>query len=440
MVSKGSAKRARAMLARAGTLAGRVRRLRVNAVDPNPSKASPFWLIAMLAAVTAAGPFAMQIFLPALPAIARSFDVPAATAQLTLSVSMIAIAVATLIYGPLSDRYGRQPVLRAGIVIFIAGSVACYLAPTVELLILARVVQAAGGAAGLVLARAIARDLYGPEQSARVIAQLTLIMVLAPMLAPGIGGLISDLFGWRPIFLVVSAAGLIVLTGTTRFLAESHHRRTRADSPLDLVRGFGSLLRSPRFCLLAAYPAFSAMVFFTFISGAPYLMVDVLERPATEYGLYFILIAAGFMLGNFVTVRFGYSVGLLPMMIIGMWIATAGVLTCAAFVALDMLSPLTLFLPITVAQIGQGLGMPNAQAAAINVIPYRAGTASALVGFLQMTFAAIASQAVGVLLQDTAWPLILLMLLGVTGALTVALVARSIGEPPPVFQTGHGRH
>jgi MFS transporter, DHA1 family, multidrug resistance protein len=383
----------------------------------------------VLAAVTAAGPFAMQIFLPALPVIARAFDVPAATAQLTLSLSMIAIALAQLVYGPLSDRYGRRPVLRGGLVIFIVGSIGCALAPTVEFLIAARVVQAAGGAAGLVLARAIARDLYGAERAARVIAQLTLVMVLAPMIAPGIGGVISDLAGWRPIFVVVAAAGVMVMVAAIRLIAETHGGRGSVDPPLDMLRGFGMLLRSRRFCLLAAYPAFSSMVFFAFISGAPYLMVDVLQRPATEYGLYFILIAGGFMLGNFITVRIGERVGLLPMMVIGMTIAVAGVASCAALVYFGQLSPLTLFLPIMVAQVGQGLGMPNAQAAAINVMPHRAGTASAMVGFAQMTFAAAASQTVAVLLRETAWPLIILMMIGVLGALACALGALALGEP-----------
>jgi MFS transporter, DHA1 family, multidrug resistance protein len=395
-------------------------------VEASAQNTASAGLIVILASVTAAGPFAMQIFLPALPAIARSFDVPAATAQLTLSLSMVAIALATLVYGPLSDRYGRRPVLQAGLLVFIAGSVGCFLAPTIELLIAARIVQAAGGAAGLVLARAIARDLYGPERAARVIAQLTLIMVLAPMLAPGVGGLISDLAGWRPVFLVVSIAGAVVLAAVVRRLGESHHARGVGDSPWDMLSGFGLLLRSPRFCLLAAYPAFSSMVFFSFIAGAPYLMVDVLLRPATEYGLYFILIAGGFMLGNFITVRVGHRFGLLPMMIAGMSIAAVGVVVCAAFVAFGRLSPMTLFLPIMVAQIGQGMGMPNAQAAAINVVPHRAGTASALVGFTQMMFAAVASQTVAVLLRDSAWPLILLMLLGVVGALGSAMSVRAL--------------
>jgi MFS transporter, DHA1 family, multidrug resistance protein len=388
----------------------------------------PILLIGTLAAVTAAGPFAMQIFLPALPAIAHAFEVPTARAQLTLSLSMVAIALATLIYGPLSDRYGRRPVLLSGLAIFVAGSVGCVLAPSVDLLIAARVVQAAGGAAGLVLARAIARDLYGTERSARVIAQLTLIMVLAPMVAPGIGGVISDLAGWRPIFVVVALAGLVVFVCAHRVIAESHVDRRYAEPPLDVAVGFGALLRSPRFCLLAAYPAFSSMVFFSFISGAPYVMVDLLGRPATEYGVLFVLVAAGFMLGNFIAVRVGERFGLLRMMIVGMWIAALGVSTCAVFVAMDMLNPLTLFLPIMFAQMGQGMGMPSAQAAAINVVPYRAGTASALVGFVQMMLAAAASQAVGMLLRDTAWPLVVLMLIGVGGALTAALLAQAFGR------------
>ncbi len=395
------------------------------------SQPAPVWLISLLAAVTAAGPFAMQAFLPALPAIAHSFAVTPGLAQLTLSLSYLAIALATLVYGPLSDRFGRRPVLFAGIWIFILGSLGSVLAPNLELLIVFRVVQAAGGAAGLVLARAIARDLYGPVQAARLIAQLTMVMVVAPMLGPVVGGVIIDLLHWRAIFAVTALVGLVILLSASRYLGESHQERGAMESPLALVQGFAELLRSPRFVLLGLYPALAGMIFFAFIAGAPYVMVNLLQRPATEYGLYFMLIAGGFMFGNFITVHLAERVGLLPMMILGMLLAVAGVLLCGLFLALDRLSPLTLFLPIVLAQIGQGLGMPNAQAAAINEMPSRAGTASALSGFVQMLVAALVSQAAGMLVVGSAWPLVGLMLLGALSALSAALLVVALDARKP---------
>lgn len=391
----------------------------------NPDRPPPAWLIIVLASVTATGPFAMQSFLPALPAIVRTFEVTPGVAQLTLSLSLIAIALATLVFGPLSDRFGRRPVLFAGLITFLVGSIACSVAHTIELLILGRLVQGAGGAAGMVLARAIARDLYGPVGATNVIARLTMVMVVAPMVAPSIGGLVSDLFGWRAIFTMVFAAGGVILLGTLALLAESHTDRGEIETAGEVMRGFG-MLSSPLFLCLALYPAFSSVIFFSFISGAPYLMVNTMGRPATEYGLFFILVAAGFMCGNYVAVRFSHRYGHLRLMVAGMLFAFAGVATLAVLAATTVLTPWTLCLPVVVTQVGQGMGMPNAQAAAISVYPHRAGTASALTGFLQMTFAAFASQLVGNLQNDTPWPLLLAMSVGVGCALTAAVVAWNI--------------
>jgi DHA1 family bicyclomycin/chloramphenicol resistance-like MFS transporter len=386
----------------------------------------PLWLIAILAAVTATGPFAMQIFLPALPAIQTSFAVSPATAQLTLSVSMVAIAVGTLIYGPLSDRYGRRPILLLGLAVFVAGSLGCALAPDIHVLIAARVLQATGGAAGMVIARAVARDHYGPNRAAGVIARLTMVMVVAPMVAPAIGGVIVDVANWRAIFVLVCIAGTVVAGAVVILFQESHRPEDRMASAAGMLRGFAQLLASPRFVVLALYPAFSSTIFFSFISGAPYVMVGLLHRPATEYGLYFMLVAGGFMLGNFASVRLSERYAPLTLMTGGMLIALMGVLLTIAFAAAGRLEPLTLFLPMMLAQFGQGVGLPNAQAEVINVFPLRAGTASALTSFSQMMFAAIASQMLGVLQNGTPWPLLTLMLLGVTGALTAATVARSM--------------
>ncbi|HET6472862.1 MAG TPA: multidrug effflux MFS transporter [Pseudomonadales bacterium] len=392
----------------------------------DPAAVPPHWLIAILAAVTATGPFAMQCFLPALPAIQRGFAVSSATAQLTLSASMVAIAVGTLAYGPLSDRYGRRPVLLVGLIVFVVGGFACAFAPNVETLIVARIVQAGGGAAGMVIARAVARDLYGPQRAAGVIARLTTVMVVAPMVAPAIGGFIADAFGWRAIFALVCTAGAVVVGAVVVMFAESHRPEHRIDSPATMLRGFAQLLGSSRFVVLALYPAFSSTIFFSFISGAPYVMVDLLHRPATEYGLYFVLVAGGFMIGNFTAIRLSERFESLTLMTAGMMVALAGVLTTVAFALSGRLDPATLFLPMMLAQFGQGIGLPNAQAEVINVFPLRAGTASALTSFSQMMFAAVASQMLGVLQNGTPWPLLLSMLFGVTGALTAVGLARSM--------------
>jgi DHA1 family bicyclomycin/chloramphenicol resistance-like MFS transporter len=394
-------------------------------IDPVARAAIPWRLIVLLALVAATGPFAMQIFLPALPAIARGFAVDPALAQLTLSASMVAIALATLVYGPLSDRFGRRPTLLAGLALFLAGSVGCVFAEGIGSLVVARVVQAAGGAAGMVVARAMARDLHDATGAALVLSRLTMVMVVAPMIAPFVGGLCYDLFGWRAIFVLVSAlAFVILLLGYVR-LPESHDPVRSASGSM---RGFLELLGSGRFVVLLLYPAFSSMIFFSFISGAPYVMVEVLARPATEYGAYFVLVAGGYIVGNFLATRLVGRFDPVDLMVAGMVVALAGLLVLVAVQAFGWLAPATLFLPVMVSQVGQGLGLPNAQAAALDVFPARAGTASALTGFTQMMAAGAASQLVGVLSDGSAWPLIILLTIAAIGALTVSMVARSMNR------------
>jgi DHA1 family bicyclomycin/chloramphenicol resistance-like MFS transporter len=390
-----------------------------------PQPHDPSWrFVALLALVSATGPFAMQIFLPALPAIARDFAVDAAVAQLTLSAAMVAIALATLAYGPASDRFGRRPVLLAGLALFVAGSVGCVFAPDIEWLVAARIVQAAGGAAGVVLARAMARDLHDATEAAVVISRLTMVMVLAPMVAPLVGGIVHDAFGWRAVFGLVALLSVGVFAFAALRVEESvEHVRATSEGWL---RGFAELLASPRFVVLMLYPAFSSMMFFGFISGAPYVMAEVLGRPATEYGLWFIPVAGGYIAGSYVATRLARRFRSRTLMVAGMVIAAIGMLALVAVQSLDALTPATLFLPVALSQVGQGIGLPNAQAAALDEFPRRAGTASALTGFAQMLAAGAASQLVGTLAGHSAWPLIILLTIAAFAALTVSLVARTM--------------
>jgi len=380
----------------------------------------------LLAFVAATGPLSMQIFVPALPAIARDFAVEPAIAQLTLSASMVAVGISTLCYGPLSDRFGRRPILLLGLWVFLLGSFACAVAGRIDALIVARIVQAAGGAAGMVLARAMARDLHDASGAAVAISRLTMVMVVAPTIAPFIGGVCHDLAGWRAIFWLVTALGVVALALCHREVRES--APASPSSPRHLLRGFGELLGDSHFVVLMLYPAFSSMIFFSFISGAPYVMVELLGRPVTEYGLYFMLVAGGYIVGSYASSRLIGRISGLDLMTIGMAIAVVGILTLVAIQSLGVLSPLGLCLPLMVSQIGQGLGLPNAQAAAINVFPARAGTASALTGFVQMMSAAVASQLVGMLQNGSAWPLIILLTIAAIAALTVSVAARTMAR------------
>lgn len=367
-------------------------------------------LIILLAAVSALGPASMQILLPALPVIKSTYTVSTEVAQLTLSLSMLAIAIGTLFYGPMSDKYGRRPIMLLGLSITIVGSIACWLANSIEWLIVGRFIQAFGGAVGLVLARAIVRDVYGAEEAARVIATLVMVMVVMPMLSPALGGELLARFGFHSVFVVTAFLCVLILILLSYQLPETLEEPVPFDGVRSMILTYLSLFKSRIFCGYAFCVTFVSVVFFSFISAAPEIMVSVLKRPATEYGYYFIIIPAGFMAGNYVARYFNKSLGLDRLITIGAGIGVIGICLALILQALGFSQPLALFVPIALATFGNGITLPNAQAAAINEFPKLAGSASGLTGFLQMSFSAVAAQLVAVIFNGTVYPLLLLML------------------------------
>lgn len=369
----------------------------------------------------------MQILLPALPVIKDSFTVSTDVAQLTLSLSMMAIAFGTLVYGPMSDKYGRKPVMLAGLIVTLAGSLFCYFANSIETLILGRFVQAFGGAVGLVLARAIVRDVYGAEQAARVIATLVMVMVVIPMLSPALGGELMTRFGWHSVFVVIAvlSVALILLLGFK--LPETLENPVPFQGVTAMLGTFVTLFRSRAFCGYAFCVTFVSVVFFSFISAAPEIMVSVLGRPPTEYGYYFIMVPAGFMLGNYIARHFGKSTGMNRMIGLGASIALFGIALAVLLQLLGWHTPIALFAPISLAVFGNGITLPNAQAAAINEFPEFAGSASGLTGFLQMAFSGVAAQLVAVIFNGTVYPLLGLML----AASILSMLSFRLGVPLP---------
>lgn len=381
-------------------------------------------LFAMLAAVSAVGPLANHIFLPSLPAIQNEFMVSSSVVQMVLSLSIVAMAVANLIYGPLSDRHGRKPVLFVGMIVFVIGSVVCMMAPSISILILGRIIQAAGGAAGLVVARAVVTDLYPAERVAAVIGHLTIAMVMGTMVSPAIGGFLNDLYSWRAPFVLLTVVGAVIAFMVLARLPESNQTRAKAMNIGHMILVFGRLLRTRRFNLYSFHGAFAMSIFFAFIAGAPYVMVNVMGRPAAEYGLYFMLISTGFVIGNFLTTRVSGRWGADRMILMGSVLALASTLTIGAFLVAGYWIPLALFGPGMVAGFANGLTLPNSQSGALRIDPSAAGTASGLTGFLQLMLIAAVSQAVGMLQNDTPYPMVGLMIGCSIIALWLALMLR----------------
>jgi len=367
-------------------------------------------LILLLAATAALGPAATQILLPAVPAIRQDFAVSGDIAQLTLSLSMAAIAVGTLTWGPLSDKYGRKPIILLGLSITLLGSLLCYFADTISALIAGRFVQAFGAAVGLVLARAIVRDVYGAAQSARIIATVVMVMVVVPMVSPALGGELLIRFGWEATGAAIAAFSLAMLLLIGSSLPETLKEPVPFEGVAEMLRTFGNLLSSRVFSGYAFCVTFVSVVFFSFIAAGPEIVVSVMERPANEYGYYFILLPSGFMAGSYIARHYGLRLHIDRLMLIGMLIAIAGLCLAFALQLAGLRHPLALFGPVALTVLGNGITLPGAQAAAINEFPKLAGSASGLTGFLQMAFSAVAAQLVAAVYNDTAYPLLIVML------------------------------
>ena len=383
---------------------------------------------AILIAISAVGPLALNIFMPSMPGLQREFGVTYGVVQLTLTLYLIGMAACQLVYGPISDRVGRRPMLLGGLSVFVVASFMAAVAPSIELLIAARLLQALGGAAGIVLARAMVRDVFDRETSASVISYITMAFVVAPMVAPVLGGFIDLHFGWRTDFWLLAVLGAVVLSASWRYLPETHVNRIAAGSGMGLLSGAARLFAMPRFRGYTLTLAFTSAVFFAFLGGAPHIMIDVLKRTPMEYGLWFFIISAGYMLGNFLSGRYTRAIGIDRMILLGCCITLAGGLLCFVAAIAGLMSPMTVFVPMALAALGNGLTIPNGTAGAISVDPRLTGAAAGWSGFTQMACGAAASQLVGSLQNH--WPFAVFWFMA--GASALALTSHMLAASKPI--------
>ncbi len=361
--------------------------------------------------------------MPSIPGLQEAFEADYGTVQLVLTVYLVGISAGQLVYGPLSDRYGRRPVLLAGLGVYIVGTLACLAAPGIWALVAGRAVQAIGGCAGAVLSRAIIADVYERGRASSMLAYVIMAMVVVPMLAPALGGTLDLWFGWSAGFVVVLLFGAGVLAATFLALPETHHERSAPVGAAGTIRDTAALLLERGFTAHAGQVAFTTAVFFGFLAGAPYVMVEILGRTPAEYGLYFVLVSAAFMAGNFASGRLSVRLGTARMVGAGTAIAVAATGLLLALAASGPITPLTLFGLMGVVALGNGLSVSNGLGAAITYDPKRAGTASGLAGFMQMGFGAAASYVVGLLMADSAAPLVAIMFACAVAALLCHLLA-----------------
>ena len=365
--------------------------------------AAPNWrLLTLLIAMTAIGPATLNILVPALPGLATRLSTDAGTVQLTVSLYLLSLASAQLLLGPLSDRFGRRPVALAGLSLNVLASLAAFAATSIEALIVTRIVQAVGAAAGIVMGRAMIRDLYERDRAAAMIGLVTTAVVIAPMVSPLIGGILDTTFGWESIFLFIAVMAGTVLIWAVPVLPETRAVDVAA-APTKLWQEWRALLTSAKFHGYVLAGALGSMPFFTFLGGGPYAVVDIMGRTSAEYGLWFALTSLGYMSGNFTASRLSQRWGVDAMITAGVVAELVGVgLTVTLIATVPEAGPVTIFVPQLVISYGNGVLLPNAIAGAVSVRPHAAGSAAGITGFAQMALGAASTQGVALALTGAA--------------------------------------
>ncbi len=383
--------------------------------------------IITLFVIAASGAAATNLCLPSLPNIAQHFQADYSLVQLLVPGYLISTAILQLVVGPLSDRYGRRPLVLGCMTLFVIASIASVFAPSIEVLLMLRVVQGAA-AGGMVLARAIVRDtVISANDAASRIGYVTMGMAIMPMIGPAIGGLLDEAFGWESTFLLMAAFGLFAFTVAWFDVAETNH--SRSTSILAQVRTYPQLVRNIRFWGYSMTAGLSSGAFFAFLGGGPYVATEMLGFRPSEYGINFALISGGYMLGNFISGRFSRRIGLDRMVLIGNVIGILGMLAGTVLTLTGHFSAIVLFAAAAATAFGNGLTLPNANAGMVSVNPHLAGSASGLGGALQVTVGAGMALLAGAVIAgaSTPLPLFYVMLASVVLGLVANLLL--IGKP-----------
>ncbi len=391
-------------------------------------------LVAMLAGLTGITALSIDMSLPAMPQLQRVFGADVGSTQLTLSMFLAGFAVGQLVCGPLSDRVGRRPVLLAGLALFEAAGLACAGSPSLALLVAARFVQGLGASVGPILARAIVRDTFDERDASGVLSQITQVMIVAPLVAPTIGGYLLGLAGWQSIFLALAAAGLILWTVCWRLLPETRTRH--AEAAPALLGSYWTVLTHPASLRNVLTVCFSYAGMFGYISGSPFVFIDAFGVPKELFGLLFALPAAALLAGatlNRVLVRRMESARLLR---VGVLLVFAAGVTIAALAALGAGGLPGVLVPMMVYMLGMGLVQPNATAAAMAPHGRLAGVSSSVIGSLQTVGGALSGLVVGSFYDHS--PRSLAFTVGTMGLATLLVHATAGARPRDVRREAAG--
>jgi len=382
-----------------------------------PPRLPPFWIVI---AISILGPFSLHVVIPAMPLLAAEFGTDIAAAQTTLTAYLVGIAGGQLIYAPLSDRFGRRPVVLGGLLLYDLGGRIAEVAGLKHALPYLRLFQGATGSAGHVLGRAIIRDCHPRDRAASLMGYATMAMSCCASFSPLLAAIAQDLAGWRSVFFALSTAAALVLAAALARLDETNPPCDGASGTTRLATSYLVLLRAPAFLAYALSTAFANAAWYAFIAGAPHVMTAILGLPPIAYGQYVLIVLGGYIAGNFLAGRLSVRLGGTRMIAIGQGLALLGVALQVALLALAPLGPLALFVPMALIVFASGLFLPNTNAGALSVFPQIAGAAAGLTGFLQMGGGALTTLLVGGAMDGSAAPLIAII------AATSALSALSL--------------
>ena len=379
-----------------------------------------FHLILILGLLTAIGPFSIDMYLPAFPDIAKGLHTTVANVTLSLSSFFIGISFGQLLYGPLLERFGRKKHLYAGLCIYLIASVGCALAASVNALIVLRLLQALGGCVGMVAARAMVRDLFEVKENAKVFSMLMLVVAVSPIIAPTLGGYVTSLLGWRYVFVMLIIVDIIIIISAYFLLPESRKPNPNFSlRPGPILNNFSGVIRHPQFYTYALTAAVSAAGLYAYIGGSPHVFMEIFHVSEKQYGWIFALIAMG-LIGasqvNSLLLRNYTSDQLIRVALFCQSVVGITTVCLTLFGLTDLF--VTIFL-IFIFLCTQGFVFPNASALSLAAFGHTAGSASALLGAIQMTIGACTSALVSILQNHTALPMTGVMACCAISALSV---------------------
>lgn len=402
----------------------------------NSTKKQPqFFLILILGLLAAIGPLSIDMYLPAFPSIAKGLNTTVALVMLSLSSFFIGISFGQLIYGPLLERYGRKTPLYFGLALYAISSLACATAMSVETLIIFRFFQALGGCVGMVASRAMVRDLFDVKDNAKVFSTLMLVIAVSPIIAPTLGGLITIYIGWRYIFIMLIIVIGMIVAGIYFLLPNSKQPDPNYSlKPKAILTGFATILKHPQFILYAFSGAVASAGLYAFISGSPYVFLEIFKATEQHYGWGFAFVASGLIgssqLNSLFLKRYTsqqiVKVALLSQSMIAIILVSIALLGLS-----ELYSTLVLvFLYLSC----QGCIFPNTSALSMAPFGHNAGNASALLGFIQMSLGAFMSAMVSLLHNGTTIPMTGVMAFCSIGATSIILISKKKIVQPPTLQ------